>query len=993
MDDSENITDTSSDSVTKNFLKDPVRWTKLRKISSQLFSERSATRYGEPACLLASTIIAVGTGRGYIMIFDYHQNLKAIIGTGTKSLRCGAITALALSNDGTHLASGHANGHIFTWELSKCSNYLIHIYPIPADKKVRVDGHIAGSRIIHLGFVGKRHSMLISGDIHGMAFAHNATFTLLGRIVQSQKVIGRYPQELKLATYPDKVKQTTLFAMENLSYRTGDADIELVAVLTPNLLGLITLYPAPKTQFKTGRPKSVSNSTGLSGCLSWRKLASICAAPLLAYCWSNVVTIVEIHATQGYDFDVTLTPKNAKRFIGEESIVSVRWLSDKVLAMVTVTQYLQLLNCETMIVSSTLDLSDKHIIHYDYFSHVLSELKLLDSVRNEIIPVVATDAYYNSIAECKGKLFIMGRYEFVVGSISNWSDKLLDTMESGEYKKAIQLGVSYYQGLYDSAVVQLPANETERKKLVMKNLPEMIIASVLYTFKVYDTTSDKEEWTQNMIELTKVCLEAWNTLDKQDFILEQLFQLYKQYHQTEMFFDKIFNVVSSIQTSPYISPGVFCELIKLFAPKPMYHKRLEHLICLLDINSLDLNLTFSLCKKHRLVDSLFYLWNHTLDDFISPFVKFLELLRTNDPKDQADALKIYPYISYILTGRVYPTGKLFDADKAKSYVYFFIFRQSPIAWPQQGGKVILPTIAVEENETENNKKYTYLQSLINYNSSAFFTALNEAFEDPFLNISVSTGDIEDPAIAFGQFVTRQAIIDIFFELAPTLSTKTQLFLDIFVARNYPKYTQFIMVPESLVLKTLKRLAAYKSHDKRVHDDCKLGLVALLSVYPKRDDISEEVLDNMKNHAYYEPLEYIYRGRHDRLNLIRTKVLCLEDDTNESAKLDKELLELILHVYKHLDDADENGSDADSKNSEVGVRDELTHLLDTHFCALARVDNGIRLARIVSRYAPELHKNVDLLEDDPDLQRGYLASLIQCKESVPSKYVVMYEKLK
>lgn len=420
MDDSENITDTSSDSVTKNFLKDPVRWTKLRKISSQLFSERSATRYGEPACLLASTIIAVGTGRGYIMIFDYHQNLKAIIGTGTKSLRCGAITALALSNDGTHLASGHANGHIFTWELSKCSNYLIHIYPIPADKKVRVDGHIAGSRIIHLGFVGKRHSMLISGDIHGMAFAHNATFTLLGRIVQSQKVIGRYPQELKLATYPDKVKQTTLFAMENLSYRTGDADIELVAVLTPNLLGLITLYPAPKTQFKTGRPKSVSNSTGLSGCLSWRKLASICAAPLLAYCWSNVVTIVEIHATQGYDFDVTLTPKNAKRFIGEESIVSVRWLSDKVLAMVTVTQYLQLLNCETMIVSSTLDLSDKHIIHYDYFSHVLSELKLLDSVRNEIIPVVATDAYYNSIAECKGKLFIMGRYEFVVGSISNW---------------------------------------------------------------------------------------------------------------------------------------------------------------------------------------------------------------------------------------------------------------------------------------------------------------------------------------------------------------------------------------------------------------------------------------------------------------------------------------------------------------------------------------------------------------------------------------------
>ncbi|KAF5097114.1 hypothetical protein D0Z00_002512 [Geotrichum galactomycetum] len=654
-----------------------------------------------------------------------------------------------------------------------------------------------------------------------------------------------------------------------------------------------------------------------------------------------------------------------------------------------------------MSVSTVLDLSDKHIVHYDYFSEVLNDLKLLDPVSNEVVPVVLTDAYFNSISNYKGKLFMMGRYEFVVGSISNWSDKLLDTMESGDYKKAIELGVNYYQGVYDSAVVELPTNEAERKKLVMKNLPEMIIASVLYTFKVYDTTADKEEWTQNMVELTKVCLEAWNVVDRPDFILEQLFQLYKQYTQTEMFFDQISGVVSNLQTAPYISPSVFSELVQLFVLKPAYHKRLEHLICLLDTNSLDLNLIFSLSKKHRLVDSLFYLWNHILDDFISPFVKFLELAQSTDTKDQVDALKIYPYISYILTGRVYPTGKLFDAEKAKSYVYFFIFHESLIAWPQQGGKVVrLAKPADKDDENEIDSNYPYLRKLMEFNSSAFFTALHEAFEDPLLNTVTTTCDTGDPAIAFGQSVTRQKIVDILLELEPLIENdETRLFLDVFVARNYPKYIQFISVPEASLSKTLTRLAACKSTDKRVRADCELGLIALLSVYTKRNEIPDKVLADMTQNEYYEPLEYIYRGREDRLNLIRTKLRHLENTPNETPAGSKELLELISHVYKHVSDNDEteiqtnSDSSSSSSSSKLNeVREELTHLVDTHFRALAKLDSGTRLARIVSRYAPELHENVRALADDPALQRGYLASLMQCKELIPSKYISLYEKL-
>ena len=61
-----------------------IRWTKLRKISGQAFSEIGKRNFGRPTCIAVSSSIALGTSRGIILLFDYHQNLKSIIGPGTR---------------------------------------------------------------------------------------------------------------------------------------------------------------------------------------------------------------------------------------------------------------------------------------------------------------------------------------------------------------------------------------------------------------------------------------------------------------------------------------------------------------------------------------------------------------------------------------------------------------------------------------------------------------------------------------------------------------------------------------------------------------------------------------------------------------------------------------------------------------------------------------------------------------------------------------------
>src|SRR5699024_10150639 len=143
---------------------DAVRWSRLRKISGQAFSEVGKRNFGHPTCMAVTTSIVIGTSKGVVLVFDYQQSLKAIIGPSTRALECGAITALALSADHSTVAAGHASGDIFTWEISRSARPFLHIPSIPSEQidSRTSDGHISGSSVVHIGFLGTRRTALVS---------------------------------------------------------------------------------------------------------------------------------------------------------------------------------------------------------------------------------------------------------------------------------------------------------------------------------------------------------------------------------------------------------------------------------------------------------------------------------------------------------------------------------------------------------------------------------------------------------------------------------------------------------------------------------------------------------------------------------------------------------------------------------------------------------------------------------------------------------------
>jgi len=277
---------------------------------------------------------------------------KSDSGLTLLAVECGSITALAVSADHTTIAGGHSQGHIFTWELAKPARPFLSIPPVSSSvlEQHKVDGHIEGVSVLHLGFLGTRHTALVSADGHGMAFSHLATRGLgaLVRIVKTARILGRYSFDLLASGRPRKPSSVLAFAPLLLGSSVQATDsMGLVAILTPYLLVVISTTPVAQTQHKASRPKEVAHDKALSGCVAWfpsMKLKESSVNPdvppkssktKLAYSWSNVLTILELSTAEpGPSEDPNRPPvlqfRAKSRWECDEAIVAVQWISRQV---------------------------------------------------------------------------------------------------------------------------------------------------------------------------------------------------------------------------------------------------------------------------------------------------------------------------------------------------------------------------------------------------------------------------------------------------------------------------------------------------------------------------------------------------------------------------------------------------------------------------------------------------------------------------------------
>ena len=972
---------------------DVIRWTKLRKLTGQAFSEVGKRNFGRPTCMAVTTSIVIGTSKGIVLVFDYQQNHKGIIGMGTKAVECGAVTSLAISADHTTVVAGHADGHIFTWEIARSTRPFLHITPIDLSQPQarKADGHVSGVAVLHVGFLGYRHTAVVSADDRGMAFSHLATRGMgaVGRTVRTTRVLGRYPDVISRGQKSRKASSVMAFSPLPLgNIEEGTDDLGLVAMMTPYLLVIVSTTPIAQTQHKSARPKEVAAHSAMSAALAWFPAIKLkgesaeMSKTKLVYCWSNVLTVLEVTVREPSepvekDKPPNLEFKARSRWRGEEAIVAVQWLSRSVLAVLTITQQLLILEDSSLHVADSFDLLQRHIYHADLYSQQLYSLvEQLDEEDSSMHGVVA-DAFHMSFRAYKGRLFLLGFNDVFIGSLSNWADRLLALMEAGDFIAAIRLATAYYTGEAEKVTIGLPEDDAARQAVVRERLLEMISASLKYAFGQNQQAGPVQLDTPQLRDLARACISACVGVEDQDFLFDEVYTWYDEHDEPQIFLDEL---------EPHIKDGKVLSLPPTAVKALIEHfitthtaSDLEEIICLLDTSTIDIDQVTSLCKKYNLYDAYTYVWNKTLHDYVSPVEDLLDMAHVQigqnghadiDLTDASNAQKVFPYLSFIWTGRTYPTGlSMEDAESAlaKSQIYNFFFSGGSEA-SKSGGR---------KDSSALLRPYPNLYEILSYDTASFISVLNEAFEDSFLNDG--SDDTNGASIEAGPYdrqktmVNRQYIVRIMLEvMTPSdFEVEDTIFLDMFIARNLPKYSQYILLTGTTLHQVLVRLCQYPSDD--MADDCQLSVEYLLSMYHPPD--LQSLIPILEKAKFYRVLKSIFKSEGQYPELVRTYFLTHDDEEGVFATISECLRE--------------------SSSLSPKQRRDVLDVIKEHARELAHIDLQ-QTALTIDRIAPNLHDSfLRSLNDDSHSQHEYLKALFDSEhrksESLDQKVSPLIER--
>jgi hypothetical protein len=561
-----------------------------------------------------------------------------------------------------------------------------------------------------------------------------------------------------------------------------------------------------------------------------------------------------------------------------------------------------------------------------------------------------------------------------VGTLLTWADRILALVETGDFLKAIDLARSYYAEEAPGNRNNLPDDRAERKAVIGDKMRKLMDASTQYAFSE-DRMTDGTHVTPDhrgvdrtsLFEgLVTVCCSACIAMEDFEFLFEDLFQKYDDSGISSIYLRQLEPFVLNNEIR-YVPPRITQRLVALHQ-RDGRPERIERIIWHMDPTCLDLNQAIHLCQQYHLYDALAYIYTRALRDYVAPVVELLGLIRKvkrfRQSRDESlsrtgltlhpdlsmestiiNAYKIYPYLANTLSGLTYPSEDPLsddDAYQAKRDVYTFLFFGRSIVWPPgEGGKLVLTS----DEDGGSEPTYPYVRQLLLFDSESLLHSLDIAFEDAYLNDESQT-------------INRLVIVRILLEILSSghLSQEDVTMIHIFVARNVPKYPQFLQIAPSTLHSILVGLT--DDPDPNNREDRQLAAEYLLSIYNPHD--TELIIKLFETAKFFRILRTWHYHEHRWAKLLSTYV----DDPGITS------LDLLNKVQDVLS--------ASSRFNKGIIPEDLIILVSNSLPRLLHVDiTGTAL--FIDKVLPNLHrKALEAFSDDISGDRDryeYLLSLL------------------
>ncbi|GAA5837898.1 hypothetical protein JCM11251_004692 [Rhodosporidiobolus azoricus] len=676
--------------------------------------------------------------------------------------------------------------------------------------------------------------------------------------------------------------------------------------------------------------------------------------PVLAWAWGRRVGLLRVQgwappragpggkaapASVGVEFE------ELEGWTCDRPVLALRWYNERIIVILTASHFdIFDLSTRTRIGRDAHDI--RAIVSHDYHTPTFYPT----------VPVEVTLSYSSSFTTYKRRLFLLLHDDIQAGAVLSWADRILALMQPSTILEAIELTTAYAQGQVDASTISLPDDPVERRDILEPKLREILTASLDFVFsedRLRDGSHADGQSVQRLFDgLVGACVRACLVLDDVDWLFDELYERYEQNGIESIFLDRIepFVLVGAVHALP---PSVSQRLIAIHAERGQLDAA-QRIVWSVDPQNLDLNQVLRLCQRKKLYDALAYVYNRAMHDYIAPLVEMLGLVRriqrnrrsrprwvggdededgepaysnghahslNEDVEAEApDAYKVFGYLSQTLIGLSYPKREELpydEATKARTALYSFLLSGQTRTWPEKGGQSVLTS----DEEGGEEATYPYLRLLLRFDAEATLDTLDLAFEDPYLN---DDEDEEDHSISSRKPFTRQRIVDLLLEiLSPSSSdaddrfaAADRTFLHIFVARNVPKYPQYLRLAPQTLREILVNLAS--DPDQSTVDDRQLAVEYLLSSYSPSE--AGNLIPLFEQARFFRILRSIYRGERRWADLASTYLRdpdvgpdifaflreTLKLATRSSEKQREELALTILDAVPSLIQADEAG---------------------------------------------------------------------------------------
>ncbi|XP_075533254.1 vacuolar protein sorting 8 isoform X3 [Dermacentor variabilis] len=852
----------------------------LRGVSSQLRSAVERVDSGKPTAMAVSSLIAVGTFHGLVLVFDPEQALKWCLGSIQLGEQYGSVSAMGFNTDCSRLLCGYAKGQLTMWDLTngKLLRTIVDIHPpqmailhvkFTDDPTLAICSDSGGS-VYELNFrqvkvlnsrtcesvcifsgsdrqsrkqkwppPGASRVLRKMKDL--MILQHLQLILLMDRTAASLRMLPFHRTDSQSdsdasqpATSAAAARRGEVCAMEPLHVspevaRHPSQEVSLLALATVTKVIVVTVRPVLRVRF-THSLKADPNTLPL---LSWQFVVIQVSAsariidPVLAFGRHSTIFFFQVNIPS---LDKIIFVPLQKIQV-QYTVQNFTWLNSRTLAALDTSENLHVLDVRSQEELEVLDMSDVQMVYGT--SHFKGHAT--GGNVSKAMVAAAERACYHSMAGCGSQVLLLGLASVHVLSLRTWLERLELLCQQQLYAEALHLARSLYRD-EAKAVCGLVGKKVRRQRQVATRTQELLEA----------LAAGPPDCVQLLVPLcVRLALELREHVPD---LLDKLYTLLSMELKGKFLDSLPVHVLEGELHSP--SPALAKDLVDQLASMGQFELLERCLVCL-DVACLDLHQVMTLCWKHHLYDGIIYVHNRALSDFTTPIQEMMavlwQALDSGQQLTDSQVLlgnKLLVYISCCLAGRGYPHGEL-CADQVAAVK-----------------KDVLQCItSLRGASTDDRATFPYLRTLLRFSTREFLNVLALAFEEPEFATEVGLAQ-------------KQRLVDILLQIM----VQSQGFLPTqvgalftFLARQLALPDNNLVVDRFLFEQVLEHLTHPGDETRR--EERQQALLELLQAGGLASVDQAHLLSLAEQSHFYRVCEHLYEKQH----LYHKILLCYLDD--------------------------------------------------------------------------------------------------------------------